>query len=307
MYNALFSYLKEKDVKYKGNVNLSLHSYIKIGGIVDVGVFPNTKDKLILVLQYLYSGGYPFFVVGKMSNLLPKDSNYNGVAVFTDEVRDYIVDGNIVTVDCGAMLSSVIRRLQNLSLGGLEALFGIPGTVGGMIYSNAGAFGSEISDRLISVRVYDVTKNSICSLNKSDLNFSYRHSLLKENKHIIILDAVFSFLKKNLIQIKEDIRACIDKRKATQPIGQPSLGSTFKRCNSIPIAKLIDDCGLKGYRIGDAEISKKHAGFIVNRGAASSNDYSNLIAYIKDKIFEKYSLSINEEIEYLDFLPCNKT
>ena len=303
MYNALFSYLREKDVEYKGNLKLSSISYVRIGGSIDAGVFPDTRDKLIDVLRYLYKNGYPFCVIGRMTNLLADDRDYCGVAVFTSKIKGYEVRGNHAFVECGVMLSQLITRLCDLSLGGLESLFGIPGTLGGMIYSNAGAFETEISDFLVSAEVYDVKMDKIITFGKESLRMSYRHSMLSEDKYKILLSATLSLSKKESDRIKADLRAVISKRKSSQPYNEPSLGSVFKRCEGAPVSGLIDACGLKGYSVGGAEISKKHAGFIVNRGNATSDDYKRLINHIKDKIFQNYGLRIEEEIEYLSLLP----
>ena len=307
MYNELFAYFREKDVEYKGNISLSSYSYVRIGGIVTVGVFPDTAEKLILTLRYLHTNGFPFCVIGKMTNLLANDGEYNGVAVFTHKIDSYRISEQLVSVACGTRLSRVISELSDHSLGGLEALFGIPGTVGGMIYSNAGAFGSEISDFLVSAQLYDIKCDRVYEVGRDELRLSYRHSSLKENKHLMLLEATLLFSKKDSIKIKEDIKSVSERRRSAQPLGEPSLGSAFKRCASAPVSKLIDDCGLKGYRVGGAEISSKHAGFIVNRGGATADDYKQILLYVKERIFQKYGMRIEEEIEFLEFLPLNIT
>ena len=303
MYNELFAYLGEKDVKYKGYIKLSDYSSVKIGGTVDVAVFPDTKDKLVLTLKYLYANRYSFCIIGKMTNLLADDSDFSGVAVFTTEIKGYSIDNYYVSVECGALTSKLINELCSHSLGGLESLFGIPGTLGGMIYSNAGAYGAEISDYVIDVTVYDITNDSIVTLPKSELRFSYRHSIFKENKYLILLSARLLLENKDTRSIKEKMQTIIDKRKATQPLKMPSLGSVFKRYGGAPVSRLVDLCGLKGYRIGGAEVSEKHAGFIVNIGSATASDYKRIISYIKECIFDKFGLRIEEEIEYFGFLP----
>ena len=303
MYNELFSYLREKDVKYKGNVNLSLLSSVKIGGEVKVGIFPNSIEQLVDVLRFLHSGGYPFCIIGKMTNLLADDRVYNGVAVFTDKIKGFVVNGNIVRITCGSMLSGVIMRLSEYSLGGLEMLCGIPGTLGGMIYSNAGAFGRELSDFFVSATVYDIKKDKIFTATKDQLYFSYRHSCFKDNKFLAVLDVSLSFEFKDKEIIKQQIKETQDKRKSTQPIAYPSLGSVFKRCGGVSVARLADECGIKGHMIGGAQISEKHAGFIVNIDNASSEDFRKMISFVKDKIHKCYGLTIEEEIEYFNFLP----
>ena len=303
MYDGLFAYLCKKDVKYKRSIKLSTMSSVRIGGVLDVAVFPNTIEKLVDVLRYLYKNEYRFFVLGKMTNTLADDSEYNGVGVFTVHLNHCSSFGDLFCAECGVVLSGMILRLAQRSLGGMESLFGIPGTVGGMVYSNAGAYENETSDFLVSATVYDIRTDMTFALSKADLGFSYRSSIFAQNKYLILLDASFLMCSKCEEEVKERINSIMAKRKSSQPLEFPSLGSVFKRSGDVPIAKLIDSCGLKGIRIGNAEISDKHAGFIINKGGATSAEYKSLVEMIKEKLQAMYRISPKEEIEYLKFLP----
>ena len=303
MYNELSAYLAEKDVKYKGHIKLSEYSSVRIGGDIEIGIFPHTEQKLISVLSYLKEMSISFALFGNMTNVLADDSRFRGAVVFTRGVKSFRLNENVALAECGVSFSALISKMAEHSLGGLEPLFGIPGTVGGMIYSNAGAFGMEIADVLLYVRAYDIENNEVLTISKEDLGLSYRHSLFKDNKNLFILDAAFKFAHRESDKIFSDIRAISEVRRRKQPIEYPSLGSVFKRRDGIIPAKLIDESSLRGYRIGGAEVSEKHAGFIVNKGGATAGEFKCVVEHVKKTISQKYGVNLEEEIEYFNFLP----
>lgn len=298
MDDSFFAFLAEKDVEYKRNIPIRDFSSVRIGAEASVLAFPDTEEKLIAVVRYLENNGIKYRVVGKMTNILPSDEPYGGVLIFTLRLTGFSYSGTEVRAECGALLALVIARAACHSLGGAEPLSGIPGSVGGMVYSNAGAFGLQISDVFIGARVYDIASDSVLRLSNDDMRFSYRKSALSDKRYIL-LEASFRFIKKDGGDILREIGKIKEKRRCSQPYEFPSLGSVFKRAGEISAARLIDDCGLKGYSVGGAEISKKHAGFIVNKGGATSADFKSIIEHARQKVNEKYGIRLEEEIEFL--------
>lgn len=292
------NFLKKQDVEYKCNMDISKASFMGIGGKANYAVFPDSEARLVKTVDFLSEHCIPFRVVGKMTNVLPPDANYDGVLVFTAKMSHYYVAENTVYAECGVPFSLLLNNIAEMGLGGFEELYGIPGSLGGMIYGNAGAYGKTVADALISARVYDYRKKKICTLEKDGMKFSYRTSIFK-NSDMILLSAEMLFLKISDYSVKDKLRSIVARRKKEQPYGEKSLGSIFKRCGDIPVSFLIDKLGLKGFRIGGAEISKKHAGFIVNADNATSADVIGIIELIKQKVYSAYGILPKEEIEYL--------
>lgn len=298
MLRCFIEFLKKHDVEYVESFDISRISTIGIGGNALLAVIPNDTDKLIKVLDFLKDNRLQYKIVGEMSNILPRDDFYDGILLLTRKIRCYSLAENVLTVDCGAKLSSVLSKVARKNLGGMEELFGIPGSVGGMVSGNAGAYGKSISDFLVEAKIYSPSKKRVASLRRDQMDFSYRSSSIK-NTDCVLLSASFSLESIPYEKIKEKMQSVISKRKSAQPYSEKSLGSIFLRCGDTPTSLMIDRLGLKGYRIGDAEISVKHAGFIINRGNATSADVKELIAFIKDKIYSCYGVIPKEEIEYL--------
>lgn len=299
MNGSFFAFMAEKEVEYKRDHLIKDFSSVRIGGTAFVLAFPDTEEKLISLIRYLNGNNIKYKVVGKMTNILASDEGYDGVIVFTLKLTHYSFDGCAVCAECGALFSLVIARAAQHALGGREALSGIPGTVGGMIYSNAGAFGMEMSDFVESARVYDVSEDKILALTNDEMKFSYRKSIFSEKEYILI-NARILFEKKETERILSDIKEYREKRLSTQPHEYPSLGSIFKRNKDTSAGELIDSLKLKGYSVGGAAVSEKHAGFIVNRGGATGKDFQLLIAFIKEKVLEEFGVLLEEEVEYLN-------
>ncbi len=296
MTNRLEMFLKEQDVKFYKSYSMKNISFIGIGGNADIVAIPNTKEKLIKILYYVYQNGINYKVAGRMTNILPSDMDYHGILILTKEINRYYTAENTVTAECGAVLSNLISNLSQKKLGGMYNLYGIPGSVGGAVCGNAGAYGSAVSDFMVEAEVYSPKENKLFVLPFTQMNFSYRSSIFKESDFIILS---IKFLLKDVLQKeeKERLNNVILKRKATQPYSEKSLGSVFKRKGDFPISKLIDTAGLKGLRIGDAEVSEKHAGFIVNKGNATAEDFLKLSFAVKSKILERYGIMPELEIE----------
>ncbi len=298
MLRCFKEFLKKHDVEFVESFDISTISSIGIGGRALVAVKPNDTDELIKILRFIKDNSLKYKIAGQMSNILPHDEFYDGILLLTHKIRSYSLAENILAIDCGAKLSSVLLKFAKQNLGGMEELFGIPGSVGGMVSGNAGAYEKSISDFFVEARIYSLSKDRIISLNSEDMKFSYRTSSIK-NTDRVLLSASFSLENIPYETIKEKIQSVISKRKSAQPYSEKSLGSVFLRCGDIPTSLMIDKLGLKGYRIGGAEISTKHAGFIINKGNATSADVKALIEFIKDKIYSSYGVIPKEEIEYL--------
>ncbi len=296
MPRDLTDFLKAHDVEYKESLSLAQISPIKIGAEADCVAYPDSIDKLVNLVRFLWKNKIKHIILGRMSNILPSDKKYNGVVIRTDNIRRFYLFGNILTAECGTALGEISRFLCKAGFGGFEGLGGIPGSIGGSLVGNAGAFGYEISDCLYRVFAYDIHGDCVRVMSPFECNFSYRSSVFK-NQKFVILSAEFVLPKSDAASVLAKMEGFREKRMKTQPYGLPSLGSTFKRPDkNLYAAKLIDDCGLRGFKMGGAEISEKHAGFIVNRGGASSFDYQNLMEYARKCVNDKYGIYLESEI-----------
>lgn len=299
MYREISGFLKMNDVEYKGNYNLSEISPIRIGPKASVVAYPNNVDKLIKLVKFLDEIKIKYKITGRMSNTLFCGDEYEGVIIRTDRIDGYTVSHNVVSVNCGAALPYISNVMCKFSLSGLEGLSGIPGSIGGAIVGNAGAFGSEIADRVVDITCYDKESREVVIFLARDADFSYRHSIFKAC-NLLVLSARLALVRGDSLSIKNEMDRVRKIRTETQPVGQPSLGSTFKRPGeNLYAARLIDECGLKGFSIGGAQISKKHAGFIVNIGGATAKDYIDLSDYAKERVLDKFGVRLEREIEII--------
>ena len=301
MLNALLNFLNEKDVEYKVRPRMAEISPVGIGACAMLYALPSTNKKLVELIEFanLYSIGY--IVVGGMSNILPQDDDYPGLIISTKKVNKITFDQNTVKAEAGVYLPQLILAARKRSLGGAEALFGIPGTLGGALVSNAGAFGKSISDFFISADCYDPETKEMITLFPEQLDFKYRSSSVKKSG-LVVLDVCLRLESLPEHIIDSEIARFCDIRKQAQPIGERSLGSVFKRHCGVGAGYYIDKCGLKGASCGGAEISKKHAGFIVNRGNATARDYLDLINRAKESVKEKFGIELDLEIEIMSNL-----
>lgn len=273
------------------------HSTMRVGGIAKRACFPDTVEDLCKAVWECSMENEKFIIVGNCSNIVFPDEGYNGTVIFTYKLKGITVEGTRLTALCGEKLTAVAKAAADASLSGLEFAYGIPGTVGGGVFMNAGAYGGEIKDCLSSVRVLDLN-GEISMLPAESLELGYRHSLLME-KDLFVLDATFDLVRGDREQIKSKNEENMRKRSDKQPLDMPSCGSAFKRPEGHYAGALIEQCGLKGFSIGGAQVSEKHAGFIVNTGDATAADIENLIKHIQNTVFENTGVTLTPEIRIL--------
>ncbi|WP_375164554.1 UDP-N-acetylmuramate dehydrogenase [Domibacillus sp.] len=273
------------------------HTYTKTGGVADVFIKPKHIDDLQTVIHYAKEHALPLTILGNGSNVLVRDKGLRGIVIALEYFDQIHVDGTTITAGSGAKIIDVSRTALDHHLTGLEFACGIPGSVGGALVMNAGAYGGETSTvlRKATVLSYD---GDLITLGKDDFHFGYRKSIFTE-KDYIILEAVFELKPGRFEEIKEAMDTFTALRESKQPLEYPSCGSVFKRPAGYFAGKLIQDSGLQGTRIGGAEISKKHAGFIVNVDGASSTDYLNLIRYAQDRVREKFGVELETEVKII--------
>ena len=271
------------------------HTTFCIGGPADIFIEVNDNNKLPLLLKVVNETKEKLTVIGNGSNLLVSDKGIDGVVLSLCDDRISVVD-NVIECSSGVKLSKLCNMALNASLEGVEFMWGIPGTVGGAVYMNAGAYGGEVSQVLSSCT--SITKDGmIIERTAEEMNFGYRISDFKTNDEII-LSAKFNLNKGNASDIKEKMQDLIARRKDKQPLEYASAGSTFKRPIGNYAGALIEQCGLKGYSIGDAAVSEKHAGFVINKGNATCDDCLKLIEHIKKIVFEKTGYSLETEVVF---------
>ena len=299
MYEYIKEFLKTNEVEFLENKSLRSISAVKIGGNAAIVSYPKDESEFSSLIVFLKGCGVTFAVLGRMSNVLPPDDGYDRVIIKTDKMSHFTIKDNIITASSGVSLPRLAHSACSCGISGFEELSGIPGSVGGAIAGNAGAFGREISDVLIEASVYDPETLECYTLNRPELRFGYRTSLLK-NANCYVLSAKFKGLRADESCIKLRENEFVSRRKATQPHLYPSLGSVFKKtADGISAGYLIDKCGLKGYRFGDAQISEIHAGFIVNRGKASAKEYVACMDKASRGVKERFGIDLEKEIVIL--------
>ena len=281
------------------NVSLKYYNTYKIGGNAKYIVKPSSVDNLINLIEYLKKENIDFLVIGKGSNIILPDEDFDGVLILLDNINKYVIKDNVVEVEAGIVLGTFIMNLVNNNLGGLEKLCGIPGTLGGAIVGNAGCYGSLISDYLVSVTYLE--NGTIKTISKNDCNFSYRDSIFKRDKNKIILSCKFELNKSNKEDMLEVIKENSLKRKNSQPLEYPNAGSVFRNPEGVAAGKLIEDLGLKNYNINGAYISNKHANFIINKDNAESKDIVTLIEFIQEKVEKEYGIKLILEQEIIKY------
>lgn len=283
------------------------HSTFRIGGPAKYALFPENQDQLIYALNVCKNKGERYFIAGNGSNLLFDDNGFDGAVIFTTKMSScqYLYkDGAVyVTAECGKSLTELSGEVgKKHSLCGLEFAYGIPGTVGGAIYMNAGAYGGQMSDVVFSVDYLDTSCGEVNTVLSGDLDLSYRHSMFQDHTEYLILSTTLRLCGGNAEEIFAAMSKNMTSRKEKQPLELPNAGSTFKRPGeNIFVGKLIEDAGLKGFSIGGAQISSKHAGFTVNKGGATASDVLMLIEHTQSVIKEKYGVSLESEIIYVPY------
>ena len=278
---------------------LKNHTTFKIGGNCIALIEPKEVSDIIEAVKICIENSIKFFVIGNGSNLLVPDEGYNGVIIkLKGEFSTIQVEGEYLIVNSGAKLSEVYTVAYENSLTGFEFASGIPGTIGGAIYMNAGAYGGEMKDIVESVEVLDLDNFELRELKNEELEFSYRKSIIQRKNYIvtIIKLKLQKGNKEEINAVYEDLR---ERRNSKQPLNFGSAGSTFKRPEGHFASKLIEDAGLKGYHINDAWVSEKHSGFVVNKGNASYKEVMELIEYVQNVVFEKFGVKLETEVRIL--------
>lgn len=295
IYKKLTTIIEES--KIKTNEDMSKHTSFKAGGKAKFYIKAKTVEDVINTVKISKENNIPIVVLGNGSNILFKDEEFNGI-VLKIELDTLKIEENIITAEAGVKNAILGRKALDNNLQGFEFAAGIPGTIGGAIRMNAGAYGGEIKDIVQDVEYLDYEDLKIKKITNKECNFEYRHSVFCENKNII-LSATFKLKNGIKEEIANRMNEFAKSRKEKQPLEYPSAGSTFKRGTDFITAKLIDECGLKGYQIGGAQVSEKHAGFIINKENATAKDIIDLVEYVKKTVKEKTGKSIDLEVEII--------
>lgn len=277
---------------------MSSHTTFRIGGPAEVFAMPENYEQIGAVLTLCDQKQLPYFVLGNGSNLLVSDSGYRGVIIQMDRNMEEIrLEGNEIHACAGALLSSIAVAARNASLTGFEFAGGIPGTLGGAVVMNAGAYGGELKDVLKEAVVMD-REGKIFTIPVEKLEMGYRTSVIKTAGYLV-LEAVIALEKGDPEKIRATMKDLSDRRTEKQPLDCPSAGSTFKRPEGYFAGKLIMDSGLRGYRIGGAQVSEKHCGFVINAGGATAKDVRALMDHVISTVQEKYGVTLEPEVKFL--------
>ena len=291
--------IQELGVDWEQNCPLSKHSSFRIGGAADLALFPHSGNTLCQTLKILQAHEVPVLVIGNGSNVVFSDAGYRGAVVFTGKCRNLKIKDDIVYADAGVLLSTLASAVRDEDLSGLEFAFGIPGTLGGAVYMNAGAYGGSIGDVCIKTEYYNIKTGKRGCLTDGEQDFGYRKSIYQKHPERVILSATLQLKKGNRQEISEQMQTYWNKRRTAQPLDLPNAGSTFKRPEGYFAGKLIEDCGLKGFTVGGAQVSEKHAGFIVNIGGATCEDVKRLVEQIQATVLQQTGVELECEIRFL--------
>ncbi|MGD6802128.1 UDP-N-acetylmuramate dehydrogenase [Rossellomorea vietnamensis] len=295
IYDKLLKVVKTENIKV--DEMLRDHLYTKLGGKADFFITPTTYEEIQNVVKLSNEENIPFTLLGNGSNLIIKDGGIRGIVINLKHLDDISTDGEILVAQSGARIIDASRRALAESLSGLEFACGIPGTVGGALYMNAGAYGGEIKDVLDYAYVVDKEGNLVKRL-ASELDLDYRTSNIPDNGDIV-LEATFKLKPAEYQEIKAVMDDLTYKRESKQPLEFPSCGSVFKRPPGYFAGKLIQDSQLQGTNIGGAEVSTKHAGFIVNKDNATARDYISLIEHVQKTVKEKFDVELEREVRII--------
>ncbi len=291
----LLSILDDKKITYAVNEPMSTHTTFRIGGPADVFITVRDTDELCAAVKACRENSVPLMILGKGSNLLVSDAGIEGAVITLDGAfKELTVDGDTVTSGAGVALSKLCTTALENGLAGLEFAYGIPGTVGGAVYMNAGAYGGETKDVCIEA-TYLRPDGEIGVYTNAELDFSYRHSVFKENDNIILF-AKYKLTPDDPAAIKARMDDFLNRRRTKQPLDYPSAGSVFKRPPGAFAGTLIEQCGLKGKTVGGAQVSEKHAGFIINVGGAVCDDVMNLVKLVQDTVKAETGYTLECEI-----------
>ena len=279
------------------NAEMKEHTSFRVGGPVDVLVTPINYNEIINIIKLCKDYNVPFYIIGNGSNLLVKDGGIRGVVIKLTKLDQITVDGTKITAQGGATIARTSRVARDATLTGLEFACGIPGSIGGALAMNAGAYDGEISMVVENSLVLDDHGNFL-KLNKDQLELEYRMSTILKNNYVV-LEVTFELKKGDYEKIKNRMDELMQRRREKQPLEYPSAGSTFKRPAGYFAGKLIQDSGLKGKSVGDAEVSMKHSGFIINKGNAKAKDILDLIEIVQRTVKEKFNVELTPEVRII--------
>lgn len=300
MNNFILELEKLNLEKIEKDISLSTLTTYKTGGIAKLVVYPNNINNLKQMLKLIHKYNIKYFILGKGSNTLFSDKEFNGVIIKLDKLNNFKIKQTEIYVESGMILSKLVQASVKNELTGLEFAIGIPGTIGGAIYMNAGAYGNNMSNIVKSVIVLN-EKFQIKEIPLEELKFDYRYSIFQDNKNLICVAANIKLEHGNHDEIASKIKENLLKRKNNQPLEYPSAGSVFRNPEGNYAGKIIEELGLKGKNIGGAEISTKHANFIINKNNASSSDILNLIKLVQKEVKDKYKIDLKLEQQLVNW------
>lgn len=299
MYNEIALFAENIGAEVIKDAPMKKYTSFKCGGNASVLIIPDSIDNLNKIIDFSYSKNVKPFIIGNGSNLLVTDKGINGVVIrIGSKLSDIkLVDETTIYCEAGASLKSLCMFALENSLSGLEFAFGIPGTLGGAVYMNAGAYGGEMKDVLFSVNHIDMN-GEFETFSTEELNLSYRHSAYSDNDYTIV-SAILKLKKADKTEIKAAMDDKLQRRKDKQPLEYPSAGSTFKRPEGYFAGALIQESGLKGYTVGGAQVSEKHAGFVINKGGATATDVITLIRDVQKTVYKNFGVELETEVKII--------
>lgn len=276
---------------------MSEHIYFRVGGPADILVTPVNEEQVVNTLKLCREYNVPYFILGNGSNILVKDGGISGVVIKFNKLNKITTEGNCVTAQSGALLKDVSKAALENNLRGFEFACGIPGSIGGAVFMNAGAYDGEMAHVIKSARVIDENCN-IKNLTKEELELGYRSSIVMKKGYVVI-EATVELESGEYASIKDKIDDLTNRRESKQPLEYPSAGSTFKRPEGYFAGKLIQDSGLKGFSIGGAAVSEKHSGFVINKGGATAKDVLDVIAHVQKTVKENFDVELHTEVRII--------
>lgn len=299
MYKDYIEFLESADIPYIKDEPMSRHTSFRIGGPCKLFVSPESSEGFVDSYELAKQHGISVYVLGRGSNVLFEDCGFDGIVLSTEKLSSVTIDGNRLIAGSGASFTHIAAVARDAGLSGLEFAYGIPGSVGGAVYMNAGAYGGEVSDCLASSTAFVADDSRIICVEGKDHNFGYRTSIYKQKGNCVILSAEFELERGNVEDIRAKMEDLMGRRKSKQPLEYPSAGSVFKRPKGYFVGQMIEELGLKGHSVGGAQISEKHAGFIINKDKATCKDVKDLIAFVKEKVKESYGVDLECEVIFV--------
>ncbi len=293
----LLSFLEKNEIQYRCDVSLAELTTFKIGGAAELVIYPDTVEKTADLIKFLYQNKIEYFVMGNGSNLLFSDEPFSKPIIKTDLLQSKRYEGDVFTFGSGVKMVTAANFAASQSYSGMEFAHGIPGSIGGAVYMNAGAYDGAMEQIVLATKYIDES-GKICVAEGEEHDFSYRHSCFS-GKDLLIVETSLRLVKGDEEAIRAKMADLMQRRRDKQPLNLPSAGSTFKRPVGAFAGKLIEDCGLRGYRHGGAAVSEKHCGFVVNLENATFNDVTELITFVQKTVQEKTGYFLECEVEII--------